>query len=119
MTLLARVLSIEGFTRLSPRIDVLCLARPAQSAMALHRTRHCRKSGSVAAVTGVDDTWLDKQVDMQTTVEDKLKTLIAQLIAKREEVTTIARAAVRRDYDPATPGTRAFRRTATGRPVVE
>ena len=66
------MLSIEDSPSSAPNRCTLS-ARPAQSAMALTERGIVEKIRQVAAVTGVDDTWLDKQVDMQTTVEDKLK----------------------------------------------
>jgi len=85
VTPLARVLSIEGFTQLSPESMYFVSRAPLNLQWLSPNAALSRKSGSVAAVTGVDDTWLDKQVDMQTTVEDKLKTLIAQLIASEKK----------------------------------
>ena len=82
---LSRLLSIEGFTKLSPESMYYVSRAPLNLQWLSRNAALSKTSGSVAAVTGTDDTWFDKQIDLQNTVEQRLKTLIAQLIASEKK----------------------------------
>ncbi|GAB04013.1 hypothetical protein GII30_15800 [Gordonia amarae] len=82
---LSRLLSIEGFTKLSPESMYYVSRAPLNLQWLSRNAALSKTSGSVAAVTGTDETWFDKQIDLQNTVEQRLKTLIAQLIASEKK----------------------------------
>ena len=81
---LARLLSVEGFTKLSAESMYYVSRAPLNLQWLSRNASLSRVSGSVAAVTGADETWFDKQIDLQTGIEQKLVTLIAQLIASEK-----------------------------------
>ena len=81
---LARLLSVEGFTKLSAESMYYVSRAPLNLQWLSRNASLSRVSGSVAAVTGTDETWFDKQIDLQTGIEQKLVTLIAQLIASEK-----------------------------------